>query len=51
MKQQRIYWLFNDGSSCYIFGKPFQSTPIAWKFERNHDWNFDMKNSPKNYFS
>lgn len=50
MKSSKIWWLFNDNSVAYIDGRPFQSKAIAWKLEKDHPWNYNMLNSPQNYF-
>ena len=50
MKEQKIYWLFADGSIAHIKGRPF-SKAIAWKFELHHKWNYNMTMQPQNYYS
>ena len=50
LKENKIYWLFEDGSIAHIYGKPFQFKPIAWKFESEHNWNYNLINSPSNYY-
>lgn len=48
VQEQKIYYLFNDGSIGYFKGNAFSMKPKAWKFELHHDWKFD--NFPNNYY-
>ena len=40
--EEKIYWLFKDGSIAHITGKPFMTIPVAWKLNQEKE-SFDLK--------